>query len=95
MKYAQVTSACECQAALFADLNEDRFVLRGWVKDMRRQHQAVAPAHSIHAEKQRFQVAWWCPLCIRNTLRSFDAMGLVWKPLPEPSAQPEAQAGAQ
>ena len=28
MKYAQITSACECQAKLFADLDEKRYVLR-------------------------------------------------------------------
>ena len=92
MKYAQVSSACECQAALFADLDENRFVLHGWAKDMRRKRQAVAPAHAIHTETQRFQIAWFCPFCIRNTLRSFDATGLAWRSLPEPVAGLAAHA---
>lgn len=94
MKYAQVSSACECQAGLFANLNENRFVLRGWAKDMRRKREASAPAHAIHTETQRFQVAWYCPYCNRNTLRSFDSMGLAWKPLPESAAVAPEQADA-
>jgi hypothetical protein len=33
----------------------------------------IAPAHSINAECLRFDVAWLCPFCGRNTLRSFEA----------------------
>ena len=96
MKYAQITSACECQAKLFADLDEKRYVLRGWAKDMRRKQEHTAPTHSIHAHAQQFQVAWLCPFCNRNTLRSFDATGLAWRnaPAPTPPAPPPSEARA-
>lgn len=91
MKYAQISSACECQAKLFADLNESRFVLRGWANDLRRKQASAAPAHAIHSNSPKFQVAWLCPFCNRNTLRSFDSAGLAWRLAP---SQPEEAAEA-
>lgn len=79
MKTASIHSSCECQAALFAELDEHRHVQRGWAKDRRRRLERPAPANSIGADKERFDVAWFCPFCVRNTLRSFDASGLAWR----------------
>lgn len=78
MKKAQIVSACECQARLSAELDEARCVLGGWAKDRRTGARLPAPAHSIGGDRPQFQVAWLCPFCMRNTLRSFDAEGLSW-----------------
>jgi hypothetical protein len=78
MKSARVQSTCECQAQLFADLDEGRRVLRGWVKD-RRGREYNAPANSMRIEQVRFDVGWLCPVCTRNTLRSFDVSTLLYK----------------
>ena len=93
MKIATIFSACECQAKLGAELDEHKHVVRGWAKDLRRRKEAAAPAHTIGAEKHRFDVAWFCPFCIRNTLRSFDSGGLSWREVQEKAAaEPEKQA---
>jgi len=70
-KKALVQSACECQGRLSAEINEARHVLRGWVTDPRRGRDLLAPCHSIGAGSDYFQLGWLCPLCGRNTLRSF------------------------
>jgi len=64
-----ISSRCECQAILSATLDEHRHVVEGWAK--RRGASERAPAHSIHADLDRFDVGWLCPLCGRNTLRTF------------------------
>ncbi|MEZ4223671.1 MAG: hypothetical protein R3B13_22170 [Polyangiaceae bacterium] len=79
MKTAEIHSSCECQARLSAELDEARQVTRGWARDRRRRLEKPAPAHSIGADAERFDVAWFCPFCVRNTLRSFDAAGLAWR----------------
>jgi hypothetical protein len=65
-----VQSRCECQASLTASLDDQRQVLEAHAK----LHGARenAPAHSIGADRERFDIAWLCPFCGRNTLRSFD-----------------------
>lgn len=78
MKVAKVHSRCECQAHLSAELDEQRVALRGWAVDARRL-QLPAPANSIGAERERFDVGWACPFCTRNTLRSFTASALVFR----------------
>jgi hypothetical protein len=88
MKSARVQSICECQAQLFADLDEGRRVLRGWVKD-RRGREYNAPANSMRIEQVRFDVGWLCPVCTRNTLRSFDVSTLFYK-----DAEPDRASGA-
>lgn len=73
----QISSRCECQASLSATLDEKRHVLAGWAA--RSAHgggKEVAPAHSINAHLDRFDVAWLCPYCGRNTLRTFYAGAL-------------------
>jgi hypothetical protein len=79
MKTAIVLSPCECQTQLGAELDEHKHVVRGWAQEPRRKQTEPAPAHSIHAEREQFQVGWLCPFCTRNTLRSFDTAGLVFR----------------
>jgi len=79
VKRATVLSACECQARLGAELDEHKHVVRGWAQDLKRGKAETAPAHSIGADEDRFDVAWLCPFCIRNTLRSFDRSALAWR----------------
>jgi hypothetical protein len=97
MKIATIYSVCECQARLGAELDENKQVVRGWAKDLRRQETYTAPAHTIGGNGPRFDVAWACPVCIRNTLRSFDGGGLSYReqPMPEPApgGSPSAQTG--
>lgn len=92
MLEATIQSVCECQSRLDAILDEHRHVLAGFAtgRDGVRER---APAHSIDAQKGRFDVAWLCPVCGRNTLRSFSAEGLAWgsgAPL-APAATPPVQ----
>ena len=69
-----VTSRCECQATLGARLDAKRHVLSGWaIRDGVRD---TAPAHSIGAEADRFDLAWACPHCGRNVLRTIYAGSL-------------------
>jgi hypothetical protein len=79
MKIAVVNSACECQARLFAELDERRVVLRGWARNLRRGKEELAPANVIGPERARFDVGWACPYCTRNVLRSFDAAALSFR----------------
>lgn len=70
-----VSTRCECQAILSAELDEHRYTLsgsayRGGVKE-------PAPAHSINPSHDRFDIGWLCNFCGRNTLRSFYAGALV------------------
>jgi len=76
---ATIQSRCECQASLSASLNQQRHVLGAWATDPRRKRQEPCPAHSIGADQDRFQVAWLCPFCGRNTLRVFYAGALTWR----------------
>ena len=78
MKKAKITSACECQARLIAELNEHKLVISGFARDIRRKQTLPAPAHSIGAHQEIFDVAWACPFCTRNTLRPFHTSGLAW-----------------
>lgn len=69
MSQWSITSRCECQATLSALLDEKRQVITG--QAMRRGVKEQSAAHSIHADGERFDVAWLCPFCTRNTLRTF------------------------
>src|SRR5262249_43979448 len=71
MQQARIASACECQARLEAFLDEKRYVLAGSASLSGLTERS--PAHAIGAERRRFDVAWLCPFCGRNTLRSFDS----------------------
>ena len=83
MKKATVLSVCECQARLGAELDESRCVVRGWARDPRRRQERPAPAHTIDGANKRFEIAWYCPFCVRNTTRLFDADGLAWRDVPD------------
>ena len=80
MSSYRVTSRCECQAALSATLDENHFATSGVARRAGRNENA--PAHSIGAKSEsgRFDVAWLCPYCGRNTLRTFDVGALVARP---------------
>jgi hypothetical protein len=86
-----VSTRCECQAILSATLDERRIARDG--RASYRGAQIVAPSHSIGATLERFDVAWLCPFCGRNTIRSFDAGGLAAASEPDAS-EPDAAASA-
>jgi hypothetical protein len=89
MNRFQATSRCECQAQLTAVLDEKRHVIEGWASHQGSREKA--PAHSIHAELEHFDLGWLCPFCGRNTLRTFYAGALRVSPaLPAP-ASPAAE----
>jgi hypothetical protein len=79
VKTATVRSVCECQSGLGAELDEQRRAIIGWARDRRNGKVLVAPAHSIHAEQDVFEVAWACPICTRNQVRLFEAGGLAFR----------------
>lgn len=83
MKSAIVESVCECQARLFAQLDEQRRVVRGWARQRGREH--AAPANAMRPDQESFNVGWACPFCTRNTLRAFSAASLSYV---EPNAPP-------
>jgi len=78
MRQATIRSVCECQSKLEAILDENRHVLVGFAIGTDNERE-LAPAHSIEAASKNFAVGWLCNICGRNTLRSFDAGGLVWR----------------
>lgn len=82
MKIAKVSSRCECQARLGAELDQDRKVLRGWSRDVRNR-EVVSPCTLAGVEGDQFHLVWLCTLCGRNTLRSFDASALLFEDVPE------------
>lgn len=67
-------SRCECQAQLSATLDDQHHVLEGVA--LRLGDKETAPAHSINANLDRFDIGWLCPFCGRNTLRTFYAGAL-------------------
>lgn len=69
MSQYSVSSRCECQALLTATLDENRKVVTGSAS--RSGERDVAPAHTMSDTGEHFDVAWACPHCGRNTLRSF------------------------
>lgn len=79
MKIARVESRCECQAQLVAELDEARVVVRGFVSDRERDRELPAPANATKkiGDKQ-VDVGWSCPVCTRNTLRSFNVEALAY-----------------
>lgn len=93
MKQATIRSVCECQSGLEAVVDEQRHVLAGFALGASDGIRERAPAHSIDAAETRFDVAWLCPICGRNTLRSFDAAGLSFRDAerPAPGVQPPPQ----
>ena len=80
MKIARVESPCECQAQLVADLDEARAVVRGFVSDRARGREVSAPANATKkiGDKQ-VEVGWSCPMCTRNTVRTFNVETLSYR----------------
>ena len=80
MKIARVESRCECQAQLVAELDEARAVVRGFVSDRSRGRELSAPANATKkiGDKQ-VEVGWSCPMCTRNTLRTFNLESLSYR----------------
>jgi hypothetical protein len=85
MRVATVRSRCECQASLVALLNESRHVLSAYSVD-RSGERDDAPAHTMGAQSDRFDVGWLCAVCGRNVLRSFWADALGWQEVAEAPA---------
>jgi hypothetical protein len=79
MKVARVQSVCECEARLGAELDEQHLVVRGFAQNGVPSEQLVAPANTLGADGERFDVTWFCPFCTRNVLRSFRASGLSFR----------------
>ncbi len=79
MKIARVESRCECQAHLVAELNEARSVVRGFVSDSARGREIAAPANATKKiDEKQVDVGWSCPMCTRNTLRTFNVETLSY-----------------
>lgn len=80
MKIARVESRCECEAQLVAELDEQRTVVRGYVVDRARGRELAAPANTAKKlDDKQVDVGWSCPMCTRNTLRSFNVETLVYR----------------
>jgi hypothetical protein len=86
MNRLQAASRCECQATLTAVLDERRQASHGMAT--RLGASATAPAHTIGAERETFDIGWLCPFCGRNTMRSFHVGALRTITLPDPPAEP-------
>lgn len=85
MSRYHVSTRCECQALLSAELNDKHQPIAAWAA--RGGARESAPAHSIHSELDRFDIGWLCNFCGRNTLRSFYA-GALRKLSDPPAAEP-------
>ncbi len=81
-----ISTRCECQAVLSAELDSKHQPIAAWAT--RGGARENAPAHSIHPEQGRFDVGWLCSFCGRNTLRSFYVGALRKLPDPPPAAEP-------
>lgn len=78
MKTAQVQTRCECQGRLSAIVDESGAVLSGSAR-VGKGAPELAPATAMNAGKDQFRIGWLCPLCGRNTLRSFYRGALVFQ----------------
>lgn len=94
MKSAIVSSVCECQARLGAELDEEHNVLRGWIRDLRGRTE-TAPCSRAGGEEGLFHLNWLCPFCGRNTLRSFAIEALVFRDPTEPERRPSTRPSAR
>lgn len=77
MKTAHIQSRCECQAKLSAVVEEDGTVILGSATSGKNAT-VQAPSTAIGAGAEQFQVGWQCPICGRNTVRSFYRGALVF-----------------
>ena len=80
MKIARVESRCECQAHLVAELDEAHSVVRGFASDYARGREISAPANlTKKMDATTVDVGWSCPICTRNTLRTFNVETLAYR----------------
>lgn len=80
MKIARVESRCECQAQLVAELDEAHSVVRGFLNDRERGRELAAPANATKKiGAKQVDVGWSCPMCTRNTLRTFNLEALAYR----------------
>ena len=93
MRQATVRSRCECQSTLVADLDEKKQVIRAYIVDKHGEREA-APGHSIAPDASHFDIGWLCPVCGRNTLRSFATEALVYVEVAGPPPPPPPPPGA-
>lgn len=77
MKTASVRTRCECQGRLSAVLDESCIVLSGSAQGAGGDPEN-APATAVDAGLEEFQIGWLCPLCGRNTSRSFSRGALQY-----------------
>jgi len=73
-------SICECQTCLFAELDDQWRVVRGWAQSSDAAGLLRAPARAVAHEAPFVDVAWLCPVCDRNTLRCFDGRAAATQP---------------
>ena len=78
MKIAQINTRCECQGWLTAQVDEAGRVVSGSARKGRGELE-TAPAIALYAGHAQFQIGWLCPICGRNTLRSFERAGLSYR----------------
>jgi hypothetical protein len=78
MTTATASSHCECQARLFAELDGNCHVVRGWALPPQSRHPEPAPALSLGGAEGEIQIGWTCPYCTRNVLRIFSEAALLW-----------------
>lgn len=85
MKIAMIETPCECQARLRAEVDEQGRVSHGTAR-VGRSDPENAPATCMNAGASQFRVGWLCPLCGRNTLRSFERAGLTFSEKSAPAS---------
>ena len=73
MENRTVLTRCECQAELGAELDREGCVVAGVAVWPRSGETQAAPAQRTSMVAGRMDVAWLCPFCGRNALRSFQA----------------------
>jgi len=76
MKTTQVRTFCECQACLIAEFDEQLNVIAEYCEDSRAR-KIGAPASKAFASVSQVGVSFSCPVCTRNTLRTFSPASLV------------------
>lgn len=89
----EIQTVCECQALLGADLDAERNVVEGWAS--RGGDRETAPANSVEPGSERFDVVWQCPLCGRNTLRTFYVGALAKKAVVDEPASSDEEDDAE
>lgn len=77
MKTATIETPCECQGRLKALVDEQGRVSHGTAR-LGRGDPENAPATCMNPGAQQLRVGWLCPLCGRNTLRTFDRGALAF-----------------